>query len=373
MSDANTQVRLFLEQLVADGEELGLQVAAYLDGRLVIDAWAGVADETTGRPVDGNTLFTVFSTTKGIVATCIHLLADRGLLDYDAPIATYWPEFAVNGKARATVRHALTHQTGVPQMPVDVTPELLCDWDGMCRRLAGMAPLWEPGSQTGYHAYTFGWILGEIVRRVDGRSIADFVQQEICRPLDLDGLFLGIPDAVEPRVATLKEAPRPPDYVPPADGSLPRLAIPLSVATGEIWNRPDLRRASVPAAGGIMNARSLARHYAALAQGGELDGVRLLSRERVAIASALQTDGMDVVFGEETRRALGYELGDPLSAMKSPTAFGHGGSGGSVGFADPERRLAFGLTKTLLKSRVPGEDTASLVAEVVRSVLDIAE
>ncbi len=214
MSDANTQVRLFLEQLVADGEELGLQVAAYLDGRLVIDAWAGVADETTGRPVDGNTLFTVFSTTKGIVATCIHLLADRGLLDYDAPIATYWPEFAVNGKARATVRHALTHQTGVPQMPVDVTPELLCDWDGMCRRLAGMAPLWEPGSQTGYHAYTFGWILGEIVRRVDGRSIADFVQQEICRPLDLDGLFLGIPDAVEPRVATLKEAPRPPDYVP---------------------------------------------------------------------------------------------------------------------------------------------------------------
>lgn len=373
MPDANSQIQGLLEHLVTSGEELGLQVAAYLDGKLVIDAWAGVADEATGRPVDGDTLFTVFSTTKGIAATCVHLLADRGLLDYDTPIAAYWPEFAAAGKGKATVRHALTHRIGIPQLPAEATPETLCDWDGMCRTLAATKPLWEPGTQTGYHAYTFGWIVGEIVRRVDGRPIADFVQHEICRPLGIDGLFLGIPDAVEHRVATLKSAPPPSGFALPPEDALIRRAIPPAVATGEIWNRPDLRRASIPGAGGIMNARSLARHYAALACGGELDGVRLMSPERIRIATTLQTNEMDLVIGRPARRALGYVLGDPLSPLRSGVAFGHGGAGGSTGFADPERRFALGFAKTLLKLTAPGEGSAMAIAEAVRALLGIAE
>ena len=152
-----------------------MQVAAYLNGKLVIDAWAGAADEATGRLMDGNTLFTFFSCTKGVTATCVHLLAERGLLDHDAPIAAYWPEVAAAGKERVTVRHALTHQAGLPHLPPDTTPEFLGDWDGVRRYLAGATPLWEPGARTGYHTYTFGWILGEVVRRIDGRPIARIV------------------------------------------------------------------------------------------------------------------------------------------------------------------------------------------------------
>ncbi|MHB8574882.1 MAG: serine hydrolase domain-containing protein [Dehalococcoidia bacterium] len=188
MPDVNQQVHTVLEGLIADGLELGAQVAAYLDGELVVDTWAGLADKESGRAVDGDSLFTVFSTTKGPTATCIHVLAERGLLKYDAPIARYWPEFAAHGKEEATVRDALTHRAGVPQLPADITPAMMCDWEGMCRLIAESEPLWEPGTKTGYHAYTFGWILGEMLRRIDGRPIAEFLQQEICRPLAIASL-----------------------------------------------------------------------------------------------------------------------------------------------------------------------------------------
>src|SRR5205823_8317360 len=153
--------------------------------------------------------FTVFSTTKGITATCIHMLAERGQLDYDAPIATYWPEFAAHGKEKATVRDGLTHRVGIPQMPDNATPELISDWDAICSAIAELEPVWEPGTKTGYHGLTYGWIMGEVLRRVDGRGIGAFVQEEICKPLGLDGLFLGIPDEAEARIAPLKEGPPP--------------------------------------------------------------------------------------------------------------------------------------------------------------------
>jgi CubicO group peptidase (beta-lactamase class C family) len=183
MTDAAARTQRLLDELVAEGTELGLQVAAYVDGRLALDAWAGVADEATGRPVDGNTLFTVFSTTKGLVATSIHMLVDRGKLDYDAPIADYWPEFGARGKGRVTLRHALSHQAGIPQLPPGLGPETLCDWEAMCAIVAGLEPLWEPGSRTAYHGRTFGWMLGETLRRVDGRDVRAFVHDEIGRPL----------------------------------------------------------------------------------------------------------------------------------------------------------------------------------------------
>ena len=200
----NVLVQDLIDSLVASGEEAGLQVAAYVDGKLVVDAWTGIADEETGRPVDGDTLFTSWSTTKGFVATCLHILADRNLVDYDAPMAKYWPEFSANGKEQVTVRHALTHSAGVPHMPAGVTPEMMTDWDAMCAAIVAHEPLWEPGTKTGYHAWTFGWLIGEIIRRVDGRPVAQFAREELCRPLGIEDFYLGIPDAVESRVALLR-------------------------------------------------------------------------------------------------------------------------------------------------------------------------
>lgn len=203
MADVQRHAQALLEALIAQGLEDGLQVAAYLHGQVVVDAWAGLADAATGRLVDGETLFTVFSSTKGITATAIHLLAERGQLDYDAPVARYWPEFAANGKARITVRQVLTHTAGIPQSPATATPAELCDWEAMCRAVAAHAPLWEPGTRTGYLARSFGWILGEVASRVDGRPLAQFVRDELCQPLGITDLYLGIPDAVESRVAPL--------------------------------------------------------------------------------------------------------------------------------------------------------------------------
>jgi CubicO group peptidase (beta-lactamase class C family) len=368
----NDEIHQIIEDLVASGHELGLQVAAYVDGRLVVDTWAGVADESTGRPVDGDTLFTSFSTTKGFAATCVHLLAERGVLDYDAPIAHYWPEFAAHGKGHATVRHALTHAAGVPQLPPQTTPIMLCDWDAMCAAIAALEPLWEPGTKVGYHAWTFGWIIGEIVRRADGRSLAQVAQEELCRPLGIDSFFLGIPDEVESRVAALRQEPTVDEQT-----RLAKLAMPRSLTNAETVNRPDVRRASVPGAGGIMNARAVARHYAMLACGGELDGVRVLSTRQIELASALQTSRRDEVFELPSRKGLGYMLGGEdadggVRAMGAAiAAFGHNGHGGSLGFADPQRRLGFGLTKNLLKAGLKWNQTAAFkLTESIRSRLD---
>jgi CubicO group peptidase (beta-lactamase class C family) len=370
MSDAQAAVQALLDDLVASDVERGLQVAAYRDGHLIVDAWAGVADLSTGRGVDGETLFTVFSSTKGVTTTVIHLLAERGQLDYDDPIATNWPEFAAHGKGQITLRHVLTHTAGIPQLPPDVA---LTDWAGMCRAVADLTPLWEPGTQPAYHGFTFGWILGEVARRADGRPIERIVAEDICQPLGSTSLFLGILDDVGERVATLENDPsiaNAPD--PPADSLFAR-ALPDLKSSDATFNRPAIRRAVIPAAGGIMNARSLARHYAALIGEG-VEGVRLLPEERVVQATALQTDDTDLVTGLPSPKALGYALGRPTSAMSERvSAFGHRGYGGSIGFADPEYGLAFALTKNRLAASAPGEGTAEAVAAAVRRALGIPE
>lgn len=368
------RVQELVDRLVAADVERGLQVAAYLDGELVVDAWAGLADAATGRRVEGDTLFCVFSCGKGVLATAVHLLADRGRIDYDAPVAAYWPEFAANGKAGITVRQVLTHTAGIPQMPPGSTVEEMCDWDRMCRRIAELAPLWEPGTRVGYHARTFGFVLGEVARRVDGRPIARLVREELCQPLGIDDLYFGVPAALEGRVATLEQAPGAgPPPLPP--GSLLPLAIPPAIpASPAVFNRSDVRRATIPSSSGVMSARALARHYAALACGGALGGRRIVSPERVRVASAPQAEGRDLVIGLPVRWAMGYGLGGPLSPLGNrPTAFGHGGSGGSVGFADPEHRFAFALTKTRMVTSAPGEDAAYRIARAARAALGIPE
>jgi CubicO group peptidase (beta-lactamase class C family) len=371
----NECVQKIVDGMVKSGEELGLQVAAYVDGELVVDAWAGVADEVSRQQVNGDTLFTTWSTTKGFVATCLHILADRGHVDYDAPVATYWPEFAAYGKEGTTVRHVLTHSAGIPHMPKGVTPEMMTDWEAMCSAIAKHEPLWKPGTKTGYHFWTFGWIVGEIIRRVDGRAIAQFVQEELCQPLGIGDFYLGIPDAVEDRVATLIQEPMPTDVETEPNDLLLRVE-PPQVTSAEVVNRFDVRRASIPGCGGIMNARSIARHYAMLAGYGVLDGTRILSEERVNMIRALQTDAPDEVYGVQIPKSLGYFLGGDVNqkwsrAMgSSGEEFGHPGAGGSLGFADPARRLGFGLAKNLMKGN---DTTAFVVAEAIREHLNSAQ
>ena len=374
MADPQATIQVLLDELVTGDRERGLQVAAYLDGQLIIDAWSGIADPTTGRAVDGETLFSVFSTGKGVVATVIHLLAERGQLGYAVPIGQYWPEFGTHGKAGITVRQALAHTAGLPQLPDGVQPADLCDWEGICRGIAELSPLWEPGTQPGYHALSYGWLLGEVARRVDGRAFAQIVREEICAPLGIINLYFGIPDEVEARVALMEIDPHaePPPPLP-ADALMLRAVPPSLQPVAHFANRPDVRRASIPGGGGIMNARALARHYAALA--GDLpDASQLLATERLRLATTLQTDAMDLVLGVAGRRALGYSLGGPLSPMGDrATAFGHSGAGGSIGFADPAYRFAFGLTKNRMVANTPGEGTTNCVAAAVRAALDIPE
>jgi CubicO group peptidase (beta-lactamase class C family) len=351
-SAANDQVTSVLQELVATGQDVGVQVAAYLNGELVIDTWAGAADQSSGRQVDGDSMFTVFSTSKGPTSTCIHQLVERGKLFYDEPVSKYWPVFAAKGKGNVTIRHALTHRSAVPNNPPSL-PERIHDWDLMCREIADMEPLYEPGTRTGYHGLTFGWILGELVRRVDGRPIAQYLQEEVCGPLGLKSMYFGIPASEEHRVAPLIIDP--------------------SMMQAH-FNRSEVRQASIPAGGGIMNARDIARHYAALANGGELDGARILSAERIKIATTLQTEAMDDVFKYEARKALGYWLGGPglvAGGLAGPTTFGFQGFGGSVGFADPERNFAFGLTRNNLMRGPGGPSTAEVVEQAVEKALGL--
>ena len=324
-----SRVQAVLDQLVSDESEVGVQVAAYLSGQLVIDAWAGSADPGSGRAVDGETLFNVSSCGKGVAATCLHMLADRGRIDYDTPVAEYWPEFASRGKAQISVRHVLAHRSGIPHSPPGFGPRLLVDWDQMCSAIADLEPIFQPGTKTAYQAVNFGFMVGELVRRVDGRSIGQFVRQEIGQPLNADSLFFGVPKSELARVAVITGA------VPPRAVS----NVPPPTVVPETFNRDDVRMAAIPSSGGIMTARALAQHYALLAEGGTLRGVRLLSAERIRLATELQTDAVDELYQQAIKRSLGYRLGDDSGPGAGPSAFGHVGNG-MFGYADPERHFA---------------------------------
>lgn len=354
-----------LATLVREGKERGVQLAAYVDGELVVDAWAGIADPASQRPVTGDTLFPVFSATKGVAATLIHWLVERGQLTYDTPVAEVWPEFAAHGKAGITVRHVLNHTAGLPNIPMGIgLPELL-DWETMCRAMAELSPVSAPGTQMCYHAVTFSWLVGEVARRVDGRRFAQMLDEEICRPLNLTGLFVGIPAEVEPRVAILEEV-----FAPGQTPARPDDSVPQSIP-GWMWplvtwmNRPDVRRACIPASNGIMTARALARHYAALLPGG-VGGVELLPPERVRLATQLQVPSVNPADGAQQRRGLGYLLGgDPNLMGSRPAAFGHGGYGGALGFADPDYRLAVGFTKNFYS---PNNSASQVLCELRESL-----
>lgn len=380
-SEANAIVQQAIDEAVADGKEIGIQVAAYLNDALVIDVWSGTTEPGGARKVDGDTLFPVFSVTKAITATALHIQAERGLIDYDQPIARYWPEYGTNGKERTTVRDALTHRAGVPQMPAGVTPENICDWDWMVREIAALKPIFEPGSTSAYLSMTFGWIIGECVRRTDPkhRSFGAFVREELAAPLNIKDLWIGIPDAVEPRIAKLTN-PDPLPFPIPED-SLHRLSLPTAVdLVAEVFERPDVRRACVPGVGGIMNARSVARAFAMLANGGALDGVRLLSPERVRSFSTPRknSDEVDRTFGTPLAIGIGgYWLANPASATvlaagRNPKTICHPGAGGSIGWADPDARLAVAICHNrMFNQATPQTNHHAPIADALRRALGL--
>lgn len=357
------RVQSMLDQSVASGQEAALQVAVYHHGRLAVDAVAGIADLATGAPVTADTLFHSFSTGKGVTATVVHVLADQGLIDYDAPISSYWPEFGVNGKQEATVRHALTHAVGVPQLPPAVTAADLCDWDSMCSFIAAQTPQWRPGTATGYHGWTYGYILGEIVRRVTTQPISAALRDHIAAPLGIaDSLYFGIPNTAHGRTAHLMDGgwaavvTAMPDAAP-LFRAAPRAFLQTLAETG---NRSDYLHADIPSTG-TMTARAVARMYAAVI--GEVNGVRLLSPSGAARATSLAVADTDLVLGGPTHKALGYFLGLTWTGA-SPEAFGTTGVGGSIAFADPAHGLTFALTKNRLKAG-PDDTAVPTIANAV--------
>jgi CubicO group peptidase (beta-lactamase class C family) len=361
--ELHDRIQTLLDHLVSEESERGAQVAVYFEGKLIVDAWAGMADVRSGRKVDGETLFPVFSTTKGITATAVHLLAERGQLDYDAPVAKYWLTFGTNGKEGITLRHVLAHSAGIPYMP-DATPKQLADWDFMCEVMTQLQPAWEPGTKQLYHPITYGWILGEVIRRVDGRPFQPFLEQEICRPLGIRTMFVGLPPELEPQVAWLEAKPECIESISPPPRTNPPCVTPLY----EWMNRSDAKWMCQPAANGIMNARAVARHYAALLPGG-IDGVELLPPGRMQLATELQTprDGWEE--GLTARKGLGYQLGIHVHEMGgSATAFGHNGHGGSVGFAEPKHRLAVSVVRNLFS----GGSLGSLVWREIQETLGLS-
>jgi CubicO group peptidase (beta-lactamase class C family) len=366
MSAIQQHVQQSIDQLVESGAERGLQVAVYQNGNLIVDAVAGIADPASGRPVTSDTPFFSYSIGKGVAATVVHVLAERGVLDYDTRIVELWPEFGAHGKQKATVRHALSQSVGVPGLPPGLTVEDMCDWDKMCAIIAASEPWWEPGTKIGYHAVTFGYIVGEIIRRASGKPISQVLREEVAGPLGVaDELFFAVPKADQGRLARLEDAEASQQVFGelPADSPLLKLG-PAECTTAAYGNRADVLSANIPA-GGTVTARAVARMYAALL--GEVDGTRLISPGRLREVSAVAMSGADQVFGFPTAWGLGYSIEQSMSnAQETQTVFGVGGVGGSNAFADSANGIAFALTKNRL---TPSFETAERVAAIVTQAI----
>jgi CubicO group peptidase (beta-lactamase class C family) len=360
----NAVKNAFRENFARRGE-LGAAVTVIADGRTVVDLWGGTADHRSGRPWLRDTLALVFSATKGATALCAHMLASRGQLDLDLPVARYWPEFAAAGKEHLPVRMLLNHRAGLPAIIEPLPPDAIFDWQAMTTALAAQAPSWPPGSRHGYHAMTFGVLVGEVIRRVSGMSVGQFLRAEVAEPLGLD-FWIGLPEHLEARVARLRLAPYTQQQSTPfvkvmmARESLTAKAFlnPRGLMMPGQANSRAVHAAEIPAANGIGTARALAGMYAPLACGGRLGGVELVDAPTLAAMGGLESDGPDAILLLPTRFASGFmksvDNRPESSAILGPNAeaFGHPGAGGSIGMADPIARVAIGYVMNQLGAGV---------------------
>jgi CubicO group peptidase (beta-lactamase class C family) len=340
VSPLQQMVQSVLDELVGTGAETGLQVAVYQHGALVVDAVAGAADSRTGRGATPQTPFFSFSAGKVMTSLIAHLLVKTGAVGYDTPVVDLWPEFGTHGKATATLRHVLTHAVGVPAMPRGIGPADLPDWARVCAAIADAEPRWRPGTETGYHSFTYGFLVGEIARRATGKSMRQLLHEWVTAPLGLDGgLYFGVPRTDLARLARLEDA-APPPVAPPEGEAV--LAPWEMQPTAAMANSQEILRADIPSVG-TFTARAIAAMNAAV-----LDG-RLIDRHHLEELTAVAFEGTDQVFGNHARLALGYPLGRiGTGPDETPTTFGWVGGGGSYVYADIATGISFAMTKTRL-------------------------
>jgi CubicO group peptidase (beta-lactamase class C family) len=379
----------FEENFRSHGDK-GASLGVYVGGEAKVDLWGGVADLGTGRPWTADTVSIIYSATKGATAILAWLLAQHGVLDFDAPVTRYWPEFGGGGKASVPVRYLFTHQVGLPYLDQNLTREEILEGSRIVEVLEQEAPVWEPGTAHGYHALTYGWLTGALIAKATGTRLGEVFDAEIAKPLWLD-FHIGLPAKDIPKVAALIDMP------PPDPGALGAITDPaqkeimLAMAAAALdpqstfsralstngalptpdattWNDPRVYQAEMPAANGISNGRSLARLYAATVS--EVDGIRLLSDETVAKAKQEQVNGPDRTLIVPSRFATGFQLPTPTAPLLSPDSFGHVGAGGALGFADTRHQVGFGYVQNQLLAGGPDGDprTRGLIAAIARAI-----
>ncbi len=352
--DRFAAARTAFEDNFASGADVGASFCATLEGETVVDLWGGWADEAKTRPWEADTIVNVYSTTKTMAALTALLIADRGELDFDAPVAKYWPQFAANGKAGIKVSHLMSHSAGLSGWKEPITKQDLYDWDKVTSLLAAQAPLWPPGTQSGYHAITQGYLVGEVIRRITGKSLGTVFRQEIAEPLGAD-FWIGLPASEDRRVA---------DLIPPPPGG----------AIGDMeqdelqaitFNNPGVdvaetrtrawRGAEIPAAGGTGNARSIAEIHAILANGGVAKGKRFMSEAGCRKALELQIEGVDLILGGSIRFGLGFGLPGEMIKLPNPNTIFWGGYGGSLIVIDMDARTTFAYAMNKMGSGTLGD------------------
>lgn len=365
------------ERNFSDRGDVGAAFAATLDGELVVDLWGGLSDSVEGRPWSADTAQVVFSGGKGFVALCLLMLADRGLLELEAPVARYWPEFAAHGKGSLTVAELASHRGRLPAVRTPISRDDLLDPERLAALLAGQAMETDPRAGFVYHPLTFGWLGGELVRRVDGRSVGHFFAEEVARPLGLE-IWIGTSPELEDRVARLEYAPDWGDSfsVSEAEAAADDLKAaiwanpPGHTPDDVFWNLPAFHQAEIPAATAIGTARSIARLYGCLARGGELEGARVISDAMLDRGRRERSSGKDPFLGDPMRFALGFQLQTGLGVFGPPAdAFGHSGAGGSVHGAWPTERVGVSYAMNQLRNSAPVDPRAqALLTSLHRAV-----
>lgn len=353
---------------LASGADLGASFCATLEGETIVDLWGGWADEARTRPWEADTIVNVYSTTKTMTALTALLLADRGELDFDAPVARYWPEFAAAGKDRVKVSHIMSHAAGLSGWKEPITVEDVYDWEKVTSLLAAQAPYWEPGAQSGYHALTQGFLVGEVVRRITGKSLGTVFREEIAEPLGAD-FHIGLPASEDGRVAEL--IPPPPGGAI-GDGEQSPLVANMSRNPGinprETRTRA-WRAAEIPAAGGHGNARSVAEIHVLLANGGVAKGKRLLSEAGCRKALELQIEGTDLILGTPARFGMGFGLPSATVPLPNPNSIFWGGYGGSLIIIDMDARTTIGYAMNKMAGTTTGDMRAMGMAMAVWGAL----
>lgn len=353
-------VRKQFEKNLSDGTDIGASFCVTRDGETLVDLWGGFADPEKTRPWEKDTIVNVYSTTKTITALVALYLADKGLIDFDAPVAEYWPEFAANGKEKVKVSHLMSHSAGLPGWAEPVDKDILYDWDRATSLLAAQAPMWEPGTASGYHALSQGYLVGEVIRRVDGRSVGTVFKEDFAEPLGLD-FHIGLPASEDHRVADLT----PPPGVRGGltyDNEIKRAAfahppIEVSETRTRAW-----RGAEIPAAGGTGNARSVALAQTILANGGVAGGKRFLSEAGCRKALECQVEGTDLVLDMPVRFGMGFGLSGPMSPALHPEAMFWGGYGGSLVLIDMAARTTIAYAMNRMEGTTTGDMRAITLA-----------